>query len=172
MIAALAVLAACSPKAMKTTSEPGSELGFCVNFLRHALLNSAPDENLSISPYSAGVAMSMLTEGAGGQTKVELDNALNACYFRKTDLSNGDTVKISSANSVWLDNDFVVRNEYVSHMEKEYDALATVLSFSDPATIKAINEWCAEETEGMIKGIVGKLSPQMKMILANIYHDY
>ena len=167
IMAALAVLASCSPKAMQKTTENGSELGFSVDFIRHALQVSDPDENLSVSPYSAGVAMSMLTEGAAGETKAELDNALNGCLFTAADLGSNDTVKITSANSVWLDNDFAVRNEYVSHMQKEYDALATVLSFSDPATVSAINDWCAEHTDGMIKGIVGRLTPEMKMILAN-----
>jgi serpin B len=167
IMAALAVLASCSPKAMEKTTENGSELGFSVDFIRHALQVSDPDENLSVSPYSAGVAMSMLTEGADGETKAELDDALNGCLFTTADLGSNDTVRITSANSVWLDNDFAVRNEYVSHMQKEYDALATVLSFSDPATVKAINEWCAEHTDGMIKGIVSRLDPDMKMILAN-----
>lgn len=166
-MAALAVLASCSPKAMQKTTEKGSELGFSVDFIRHALQVSDPNENLSVSPYSAGVAMSMLTEGAAGQTKAELDDALNGCLFTAADLGSNDTVKITSANSVWLDNDFAVRSEYVSHMQKEYDALATVLSFSDPATVNAINDWCAEHTDGMIKGIVGRLTPEMKMVLAN-----
>lgn len=166
-MAAIMVLASCSPKAMQTAAGQGSELGFSVDFFRHALLTSGQDENLSVSPYSAGVAMSMLAEGAAGETRSELDNALNGCFFRNTDLGSNDTVKVTSANSVWLDNDFAVKNEYVNHMAKEYNALATVSDFSAPETVKAINDWCSEHTEGMIKGIVSKLSPEMKLVLAN-----
>ena len=167
IVAAIAAAASCSPKAMQTASEQGSELGFSVDFFRQALVSSDKDENLSVSPYSAGVAMSMLAEGAAGETRAEIDDALNGCFFRNADLGSNDTLKVTSANSVWLDNDFAVRNEYVNHMAKEYDALATVLNFSDPETVNAINDWCAEHTDGMIKGIVSKLAPEMKMILAN-----
>lgn len=167
MIAAVAALAACSPKAIQTTSEQGSELGFCVNFMRQAFQNSDQKENLTVSPYSAGVAMSMLAEGTSGQTKAELDKALNGCLFRKTDLGYGDTIKVTSANSVWMDKDFAVKKDYVSRVSENYDAMATSLDFQDPATVGTINGWCAEHTDGMIKGIVGRLTPEMKMILAN-----
>ena len=167
LISAIAALAACSPKPIQTTSEQGSELGFCVNFLRHSFLNSGEKENLTVSPYSAGVAMSMLAEGASGQTKAELEKSLNGVLFRKADLGYDDTVKVTSANSVWMDKDFAVKKDYVSRLEETYDAKATSLDFQDPATVGTINEWCAEHTDGMIKGIVGKLDPQMKMILAN-----
>ena len=55
-----------------------------------------PDANVTVSPYSAGVALSMLAEGAGGQTAAELDNALNGCRFVDTDLGNNDTVTVKS----------------------------------------------------------------------------
>lgn len=167
IMAAIAALASCSPKTMQTTSNDGSELGFSLDFFRNTMLTSEADANISVSPYSAGVAMSMLAEGTGGETRKELDKALNGCLFRKADLGGPDTVKVLSANSVWMDDDFVVRNDYVSLLSKEYEAVATPLPFSDPATVDAINNWCSENTEGMIKGIVNKLTPEMKMIIAN-----
>lgn len=167
IFAAVAVLAACSPRQMQDVATEGSELGYSIKMLKTALNASGKDKNVTVSPYSAGVALSMLTEGAVGETKAELDNALNACLFRHTDLGNNDTVVVTSANSVWLDDDFAVRNTYVSHLAKEYDAFADVLRFSDPASVKAINNWCSEHTDGMIDGIVSRLTPEMKMLLVN-----
>lgn len=161
------VMTACSPKMTDMTFETGSEMGYSMNFFRNVLAKSSADANVAVSPYSAGVALSMLMEGAEGQTRTEIDNALNGCLFRNTDLGGGDSVTVKSANSVWLDDDFAVRNTYVSTLSKEYDALATTLSFADPETVRAINNWCSEHTEGMINGIIKELTPEMVMVLVN-----
>lgn len=167
LIAALTAMTSCSPKVPQVSASQGSELGFSISFFRNALRQSAPDADVTVSPYSAGVALSMLKEGAEGQTAVELDNALNGCTFRNADLGSGDIVTVRSANSIWLSDDFSVRNTYVDHLSKEYGAFADVLNFSDPAAVPAINNWCSENTDGMIKGIVKRISPQTVMILAN-----
>lgn len=145
----------------------GSKTGFALSFFRQVSKNSGPDKNVVTSPYSAGVALSMLMEGAEGQTKVELDNALNGCIFNDADLGGDDSVVVKSANSVWIDDDFSVRNHYVSLLQKDYNALVETLSFSDPATVHAINNWCSENTEGKIKGIIDELSPSDVMVLVN-----
>lgn len=163
----LMFFAACSPKMSEEQPRQGSELGFAIDLFRNALRQSEPDVNVTISPYSAGVALSMLKEGAQGQTRAELEDAMNYCVFRPDSLGSNDTVIVKSANSVWLNDDFSVRNSYVSHMTNEYDAFVDALNFSDPATVHAINNWCSENTEGMIDGVVRKLTPDMVMILAN-----
>ena len=167
MILTMAAMASCSPKVTQTENVPGSELGFSLDLFRNAVAHSSADDDVIVSPYSAGVALSMLMEGAEGETRAELDDALNGCVFKAADLGDNDTVTVKSANSVWLDDNFAVRNEYVNHLSRDYDALATTLSFADPATVHAINDWCSEHTDGMIKGIVSKLTPDMTMILAN-----
>lgn len=167
LLAAVAAFVSCSSKAQEQTVSSGSELKFSVNVFRNALRQSAPDADVTVSPYSAGVALSMLMEGAEGQTRTELDNALGGCLFRQSDLGDGDTVTVKSANSLWINDDFSVRNTYVDALSKEYGAFADVMNFSDPATVSAINNWCSENTAGMIKGVVSKLTPDMVMILAN-----
>ena len=128
---------------------------------------SGQNTNVVASPYSAGVALSMLAEGAMEETKVELDNALNGCVFGKQALDGGESVVVKSANSMWIDSDFSVRNHYVNLLENDYNALVETLRFSDPATVKAINNWCAENTEGKIDEIVDRLTPGDVMMLVN-----
>ena len=41
------------------------------------------------------------------------------------------------------------------------------LNFDDPATVRAINNWCSENTEGKITEIVERLSSDMVMLLVN-----
>ena len=163
--AMMAGAAACGPKYVEPAE--GSETGFALSFFRSVNEIVEYDKNYVISPFSAGVALSMLAEGAEGQTRVEFDDALNNCMFRAIDLGGNDTVLVKSANSLWLDDNFSVRNRYVGLLQKDFDAFVDVLPFSDPATVKAINNWCSENTNGKIDNIIDKLRPDMVMVLAN-----
>lgn len=145
----------------------GSKTGFALSFFKNANALAERGENIVVSPYSAGVALSMLAEGAEGETRAEFNNALNGCIFKAEDLGNNDTLTVKSANSVWVDNDFSIRNSYVSLLQKDFDAFITALSFADPATVQAINNWCAENTNGKIDEIIDRLSPGAVMVLVN-----
>lgn len=145
----------------------GSRTGFALSFFKNVNAIVEKGENVVVSPYSAGVALSMLAEGAEGKTRAEFDNALNGCIFKAEDLGNNDTITVKSSNSVWVDNDFSIRNSYVNLLEKDFDAFIDALSFADPATVKAINDWCAENTNGKIDEIIDRLDPSAVMVLVN-----
>ena len=145
----------------------GSEVGFALSFFQKTNSSVNYDENLLVSPYSAGVALSMLAEGAEGQTRAELDDALNGCIFKAEDLGSNDSIVVKSANSLLVGDNFSIKNKYVSLLEKDYDAFVTTQNFLDPATVQAINNWCSENTEGKIKGIVDRLGSNDVMILVN-----
>ena len=162
-----AVLFACGPKYIAPEAEPGSEIGYAMSFIKSVVSVEDKDMNLAVSPYSAGVALSMLAEGAQGQTQAEFNKALNNCIFKAADLGGNDTVIVKSVNSLWIDDDFSVRNRYVNLMQKDFDALVTTLSFSDPSTVQAINNWCSEHTNGKITEIIDKLGANDVMVLVN-----
>ena len=165
LIAAASLMSSCGQK--DTAPAEGSRTGFAISFFKNVNDVVRSSENIVVSPYSAGVALSMLEEGAGGETKAEFDNALNSCLFKAEEFATGDKVVVRSANSVWISDDFSVRNHYVDLLQKDYDALVTTQNFSDPATLHAINNWCSENTDGKIKGILDRISPNTVMILAN-----
>ena len=162
-----ATLISCGPKYAEPAATPGSEIAYSMSFIRHVAANVDKDENLVISPYSAAVALSMLAEGAEGQTKAEFNKALNDCIFKAEDLGGNDTVIVNSVNSLWVDDDFSIRNRYLSLLQKDFDALATALNFGDPSTVKAINNWCSEHTNGKINDVIDRLGPNDVMVLAN-----
>ena len=166
-LASAAALFSCGPKYTAPVAEPGSEIDYSMSFLKSVVAVEDKNINLAVSPYSAGVALSMLAEGAEGQTKAEFNQALNDCLFKSEDLGDNDSVTVDSVNSLWIDDDFSVRNRYVSLMQKDFDALVTTLSFGDPATVKAINNWCSEHTNGKINEIIDELSPNDVMVLVN-----
>ena len=173
LLAAAALVMSCSPKYVKPTSSADSasaadaELEFALNFFKKTNQTVSYDENLLVSPYSLGVALSMLEEGAEGETKAEIADALEGRLYAAEDLGGGDDLVVESSNSLWVSDDFSIRNRYVSLLEKDYDALVTTQNFSDPATVQAINDWCAEHTAGKISHILDEISPNDVMVLVN-----
>lgn len=165
LLAVLAAFISCGPSYMEPVE--ASEVGFAVSLLKNVGAVTPKNENVAVSPYSAAIALSMLAEGAEGQTRVEFDNALGGVLYKAENLGGNDTVIVKSANSVWIDDNFSPRNRYVSLLEKDFDAFLDVLNFADPATLKAINNWCSENTEGKITEILDRLDPSNVMVLVN-----
>ena len=164
-IAATLALTGCGPKNPQPTE--GSEVGFALSFFQRANGTVDYNQNLIVSPYSAGVALSMLAEGAEGQTRAEFDDALNGCMFMAEDLGSNDSLVVKSANSVWVGDNFSIRNRYVNLLEKDYDAFVTTQNFLDPATVHAINNWCSENTDGKINKVIDRLTSNDVMVLIN-----
>jgi len=155
----------CGPSYTKPVEAP--QTGFSISLFKNVNAMSPKDENVVVSPYSAAVALSMLAEGAEGQTRVEFDNALGGVLYKAENLGSSDSVIVKSANSVWVDDNFSPRNRYVNLLRKDFDAFLDVLNFADPATVRAINNWCAENTDGKITEILDKLDPGNVMVLLN-----
>lgn len=172
-VALAAMCVSCSPKYVAPTSDAetpadaDAKVEFALDFFKKANQTVKSDENLIVSPYSAAVALSMLEEGAQGQTKAEFDDVLNGCLYPAEDLGGNKKIQVKSANSMWISDNFSVRNRYVSLLEKDYDTFVTTQNFSDPATVKAINNWCSENTAGKITEIIDELSPNDVLVLIN-----
>lgn len=165
-MAAVAMLSSAACGTAYEKPAEGSSTGFALSFFKEVNRNVKPGENVVVSPYSAGVVLSMLAEGAEGETRVEFDNALNGCLFKAEELGD-EKVVVESANSVWVSDDFSVRNRYVDLLSNDFNAFITTQNFADPATLKAINNWCAENTSGKITEIIDRLGPDMVMVLVN-----
>jgi serpin B len=166
-IAMLMIMSAAACGQPDIQSEPGSQTGFSLSFFKNVNAVVGADENVVVSPYSAGVVLSMLEAGAEGQTRTEFDNALCGAYFKGGVPDAGKDVTLESSNSVWISDDFSVRNHYVNLLENDFKAFVTTQNFADPATVHAINNWCSEHTSGKIDQIIDRLGPDMVMVLVN-----
>lgn len=162
---AVLAIAACGPKYQKPVE--ASQVGFAVSFLKNVNASEPKTQNVVVSPYSAAVTLSMLAEGAEGQTKAEFNQALGNILYKAADLGNNDTIVVKSANSVWISDNFSPRNRYVSLLEKDFDAFIDVENFASPVALEAINNWCSENTDGKIKGILDRLDRNTVMVLVN-----
>ena len=165
LMAAMVVICSCGEQDVAPAE--GSRTGFALSFFRNVNAVTDPDENVVVSPYSAGVVLEMLEAGADGETKVEIDNVLHGASFGKEDLGGDGDFVVESSNSVWISDNFSVRNRYVNHLENDFGAFITTQNFGEPDAVQIINDWCSEHTAGKINNIIDRISPNTVMLLVN-----
>jgi serpin B len=136
-------------------------------------------DHVFVSPLSAGLVFGMLGNGAAGATFDEIRQAFGFAgasneeindYYRKmlTELTAVDPqVALESANSIWINDGFPVLDAFVKTNQAKYDAEVRNEDFSDPATLRLINAWCADKTHGKINRILEEVSDASIMYLLN-----
>ena len=168
--AVAAMLCACGGGQQKSGDMPeqdGSRTGYALAFFRNAAALSGADENMMVSPYSAGVALSMLADGAEDETRAELLRALGGSVFSGDILHADSLTDVRSANSAWIRSGFDVKDSYVALLRESYGAMVAEKDFSSGSTVGEINRWCSDNTEGRITEIIDRISPDMVMFLVN-----
>src|SRR5229473_6719045 len=112
--------------------------------------------NLAISPYSARVVLSMLCEGSTGETRksmmdtLRLDedpDSLSNHYerlgrplgFQLETETQRRGLEMLTANSLWSDNGFVPKQDYVKTLKEHYWAEVQTLDFHAPDSARKVN---------------------------------
>jgi len=143
------------------------------------VLKQTPGQNVTISPSSVAIALSMTYNGASGETKQAMAQALelqgltlqeinqgNAAL--ETALENADPkVKLAIANSLWGRQGFQFRPEFLQQNRQFYGAEISTLDFGSPTAVRTINNWVSQRTEGKIPSIVDQLEPNDVLYLIN-----
>lgn len=136
---------------------------FALNLLKETMkMERAEDANTVVSPMSVSMALSLLTNGADGETLDELMglwgltgkdltelNTLNRCFLDELPSIDPKT-RLSLANSVWINNGTAVLPAYIDDVTTSYDAGIRNLAFGTESARREINSWIEEKTEGMI----------------------
>jgi serpin B len=134
-----------------------------------------PGKNIVASPLSMIYALAMLNNGASGETKAQLE-ALFGCdaetltetlaaYAKTLPNLYGDG-KIRLANSVWLREDAPVKPEFVAANRDRLGAEVFQRRF-DNDTLRELNNWVSEQTDGMIPSILSDLPEEAWVVLVN-----
>ena len=141
--------------------------------------NSRSEESILLSPFSASMALGMASTGAEGETEKQMLSVLGfentskeemAEYYSTmlVGLAKADPyVNLKIANSIWVDNAFPVKEDFVKNCWESFDAVALNRDFHSPSTLKEINDWVSEKTDGTIKDFLDKLDPNSKIALIN-----
>ena len=122
------------------------------------------DENYMFSSLSIKMALAMAANGAKGDTKEEILNALQIedletfNTFSKELIerySKSDKLTLSIANSVWVNTDNCphdFKQEYKDKVSEFYNANASKVNNSK--AVKEINSWVNDKTNGKIPSII------------------
>ncbi len=132
------------------------------------------DHNPVLSPVSAYLALSMAGSGADGATKDEFYNVLgNDLMSLSDDMMNrycvaGDRMDLSIANSVWIDDQFIVNDLWIESVESLMDAEIFQTVLSTEQTMNQINGWIDAKTSGLIENMLTEpLDLQTRLALFN-----
>jgi serpin B len=152
---------------------------FAFRLLQTVVDDEEPDKNILISPFSASIGLGMLNNGANGQTQKDLQKVLNAPDLSKEELNRYFRNRISAvrqadpgvsfeiANSVWIDKNFSVLENFIKVNATWFDAEVRNEAFADKQTVELVNDWCAGATQGKIPRIIDELSDQAVVLLIN-----
>lgn len=170
------LLAAVANKTPKDISQAHNAFGFD---LFKILVEAEGNNNVFISPSSIGLALSMVYNGAKGETKDAIEKTLQ---FKNLDISsvnqqslalinllkNPDPkVELAIANSVWARKGIEFRQDFLTAAAKYYNAEISALDFKDPSAVGKINSWVSKNTKGKIPKIVENIPDEMVMYLIN-----
>lgn len=134
--------------------------------------NRTGKENICLSPLSAQLAMAMIANGAEGKTREEIYDALqlgedaNTRYRKLLDNLENKYCEVKVANSIWIKERFDVKQEFINTNKEYLGALVERAEFNNE-TVKRINEWCKENTNGKIPSIIDSFNDSDRMILLN-----
>ncbi len=144
-----------------------------------SLYATSGDGTVSFSPLSLSLALAMAAEGAEGDTWKQFREVVGwdaatkeelGAYYQKMikGLVEADTsVRFTSANSFWAAQGFPLKADYASLLKRYFAAESYTVDFSLPATLKQINGWCSDKTDGKIPQMLDDLDPQTALMLIN-----
>ena len=163
-------------KAEQTLRDASNEFG--LETFR-SLYAASGGGTVSFSPLSLSLALAMAAEGAEGDTWQQFREVLGwdaatkeelGAYYQKMveGLVKVDAnVQFTSANSFWAAKTFPLKADYASLLKRYFAAESYTVDFGLPATLKQINGWCSDKTDGKIPHMLEDLDPRMALMLIN-----
>lgn len=124
-----------------------------------------------VSPLSVALALSMTANGAAGNTLAQFQDVLGgsvdlvelntACAQLMADYQGlGGSTKCAIANSLWVDPDGQIKDEFIGQCRGIYDAQVFSAQLSEPGIVKDLNSWVSQHTNKMIPAIIDQPFPE------------
>jgi len=152
---------------------------FAFDLFRPVVAGEAAGTNIMISPFSVSSALSMTLNGAANGTFDAVKSALRYDGMSLEEINDtyrklvtemipvDERVVMEVANSVWAENQFPVRKEFIAALEDWYMAEANNFDVRDPRSVDIINGWIEEKTHDRIQKMIAQLEPDLAMLLIN-----
>ena len=151
------------------------------SYISASKLLSDKTENVSYSPISLYMALSIAGTGAKGSTQDEIFSVLgtsekskdyiseqNSKLFRLL-YSDNEIGKLKLANSLWLQKDIVFKKDFIDNTVQSFYASLFNVDFSDKDTSKLMSNWISENTKGVLSPQIGLDKEQIMSIINTIY---
>ena len=138
-----------------------------------------PGDNVFISPFSISTALSMVVNGAEGETNEGIKSALNLDDMSDDEINESykslvtylysldPSVTLNVANSTWYRNEVTINPEFENILTEYYGATVNAADFTDEKTVDLINDWIASQTNDKIKNMLSSIPPNAVMYLIN-----
>src|ERR1017187_5834961 len=119
-----------------------ANIGFAFKLLKQ-LAKDEPGKNIFISPYSASTVLQMACNGAGGQTKTEMQQMLGTTGLAAEALnaankecgrainSQGTNFLLTAANAIWYRKGTPVKPAFIDCNQQCFGATVDALDFGD-----------------------------------------
>jgi serpin B len=170
-----------NPRGLSVAVEGDRQLAIAL----YAQLSALQDQNLIFSPFSISTAFSMVTAGAAGNTKRELEAALGAVpgwdearngldqtVTTSRPLPEGATpLELDIVNTPYGQPGFGFETAFIRTLAENYGAIMKLLDFTDDpdAARAAINDDVETATRGRIADLLppGSITELARLVLVN-----
>lgn len=138
------------------------------------------EENVFFSPYSISMALSMVYQGADTTTKEAMAKALNYTGLTDEEINKSykdqlsyfkklyPQVELNVANSIWIRENFNVKESFLNKNKEVFDAKSAYLDFSKSEACEIMNKWISDATKGKIDNVIAPpIDPETIMYLMN-----
>jgi len=152
-----------------------SQTAFALKLFQQSFSETA-DENTLISPLSVMLALAMTANGADGETKAQMEAVLGMpmerlnryLYSYVKRLPSTENAKVTFANAIWFRDTpkLTVKQNFLQTNADYYGAAAYRAPFNGQ-TVKEMNNWVKETTDGMIDKIVDTIDSDTMLYLIN-----
>lgn len=145
-------------------------------------LGGAEGENRIYSPMNVYMALAMLTETAGGNTRQELLNLLGETDIEavrtrardiwKANYCDDGRLTCLLANSFWMRDDANYKQETLSRLAEDYYASSHAGPVGDEAYNAAIHQWINDNTGGLLQDQAEGVNTDLDTVLLLISTIY
>ncbi len=151
-------------------------------FDMYSIIKRGDEGNVFFSPHSIFSAIAICYDGAEGTTKEQIANVfyfphnksiLEVSLGEMIDEINSETddYELETANALWIEESFPVKEQYISNVETYYSGKVENLNFigQPEPSVNTINAWVAEKTNDKIKNLIpgGIINVETRLIITN-----
>lgn len=171
------ILTGCQEKTVQVDKEIiDSEKAFSLDM--YQTIAEETNENIFLSPLSIQLALAMTVNGADGETKQVMNETLHVANQTEDQMNERfqsllqslqqiDDVALSSAQSIYVQENRLLTDQFKEATETYYEAYAKNVDFGKHQTVDDINDWVETNTDGYIDQLLKQRDPDIVVMLLN-----